>query len=326
MNHLKSPASTAKRVIFLLVPSVHLLDLSGPAQSFYEANELGGSYELMFVSNHVKLRSAQGLMLSDLLPLPELHSQDTIIVPGILSDTIDHLSGLPMTWLQQADQLNCRICSICSGSFVLAQSGILNGRKSTTHWKLTTKLQENFPQTQVLENRLFVRDDHIMTSAGESSGIDLSLTLISEDQGALVSGRVAREMVVYMRREGYAKQDSLFVTYRNHIHQGVHKIQDWIANHPQQNPSVESLASVAGMSARNLTRVFRQVTGTTVRSYVNKIKMEIAKSLLDDQNRTIENVAYACGFEHPRQFRRVWKQSFGFTPTEYRRRDGPPIN
>jgi len=307
-----------RRLFFLIVPGVHLLDLSGPAQSFYEANEMGANYHIEFVAVRDRIKSAQGLVFADLKPLPELTSGDTVIVPGFLLNELDHVEREAIDWILEAYARSCRICSICVGAFFLAKAGLLNGRQCTTHWQVTRRLKDHFPKAIVQENRLFTQDGCIYTSAGEASGIDLSLSLIHDDYGAEMTGKVAREMVVFIRRDGHYHQNSPFVAYRSHINGGIHKVQDWITRHPEQDPSADQLADIACMSKRNLTRQFRLATGTTIRSYVHEVKMEIAKMLIQDASRTIENVANACGFQHARHFRRIWKQHHGMTPRAFR--------
>jgi transcriptional regulator GlxA family with amidase domain len=191
-----------RRVLVLVVPHVHLLDLAGPVQTFYEANAFGADYRIVHCGATPRVLSAQGLALADLAPLPDPDPGDLVLVPGIDSATLDRLGHLPSAWLREAVDCGARVASICSGAFLLGHAGLLEGRACTTHWKLCDRLQERHPGARVLDNRLFVEDGPVLTSAGESSGIDLALALLERDHGPLLVAHVAREMVVYLRRAG----------------------------------------------------------------------------------------------------------------------------
>jgi transcriptional regulator GlxA family with amidase domain len=309
-----------KRILFLVVPQVHLLDLSGPVQVFYEANGFGAAYDLRFCARTRRLRSAQGLWLTDLETLPETGPDDTVLVPGIESSTLDQARRhVPVDWLQSADRNGARLGSICSGAFVLARAGLLDGRECTTHWKVAERLARERPAARVHRDRLFVRDGRLITSAGVASGIDMALSMVEEEHGPLVAARVAREMVVYLRRDGGRDQASIFLSYRTHLHPGVHRIQDWLVAHPDERPTLERLARLAGMSRRNLTRAFRQATGITLKAFANRIKLEIAGNLLHDPELSIASIAARCGFSDPRQLRRLCTSKLGITPSAWRK-------
>ena len=164
--------SQSRRILFLILPQVHVMDLGGPAQVFFEANGFGASYDLEFVGVEDKVESAQGFWISDLQPLGEVGPRDWVVVPGIESSTLGELDHVPSAWLVQAAHSGARICSICSAAWVLAHAGLLQHRRCTTHWKIVEAMQERFPAVTVLRDRLYVRDDRIMTSAGVTSGID----------------------------------------------------------------------------------------------------------------------------------------------------------
>jgi transcriptional regulator GlxA family with amidase domain len=307
-----------RKVFVLLVRHVHLLDMAGPVQAFYEAGELGGSYALRFCASEPSVRTAQGLVLSDFAPLEEVRGNDIVLVPGMDSRAIGRAGPLPVAWLRSAHAAGARICSICTGAFSLAEAGLLDGRTCTTHWKVAERLQASYPRARVVQNRLFARDGNVVTSAGEASGIDMALSLVEEDHGPHLVGRVAREMVVYLRREGEREQTSVFLEHRTHLHEGVHRVQDWLIAHADRNPTLEDLARIAAMSPRNLTRVFRQATGITLKEFGHRIKLQVARDLLSDPRRTLESVSSSCGFRDPRQLRRLFRQSFGQSPSEWR--------
>lgn len=308
----------ATRVIVALLPDVHLLDLAGPVQVFFEANGFGADYELVHCAATPRITSAQGLVLADLAPLPKPAPSDTILVPGLDSTRLDKATAIPGRWLREAASCGARVASICSGAFSLAHAGLLDERACTTHWKITERLQREFPKARVASNRLYVKDGNVVTSAGVVSGIDMALSLVMDDHGPSVVARVAREMVVYLRRSGEREQASPYLDYRTHLHDGIHRVQDFVVTHPDRNPSLSELAGVAAMSPRNLTRLFREATGITIKGYCGRIKVQVAQDLLRNPKLTMESVAASCGFKDPRQFRRLWKQVLGGNPSQWR--------
>lgn len=309
------------RVFFLLLPGVHLLDLSGAVQVFYEADQLGGSYEVRYVGASRRIRSAQGLELAAVEPLPEVRRSDIVVVPGTDSRTLDMLpAAVPVVWLRQAQAAGATVCSICTGAFALGFAGMLDGRECTTHWKVVERLARDAPRARVLADRLFVQDGPIFTSAGVASGIDLALSMIEQRDGPLVAARVARELVVYLRRDGSRGQASIYLEYRTHLHPGIHRAQDWLVDHPTANPSLDELAAVAGMSPRHLTRRFRELTGISAKEFSHRLKVEVARNLLGNPRLTVETVAARCGFDDPRQLRRLWRRHFGTSPASWRER------
>jgi len=299
-----------RTVHVLLLPQFHALDFAGPVQAIFEANGFGAEYELRYVSPAPSVVAAQGFVVSALGELEPTTADDWIVVPGTESSLLHELE-VPASWLRAAVANKTRVSSICSGAFILAKAGILEGRSCTTHWKLTDTLAQWSPGANVLENRLYVRDGNVTTSAGLASGIDLTLSTLEEDHGAELVAKVAREMVVFLRRSGESAQQSVFLENRAHTHAGVHRVQDWIMEHPDAAPTLEQLASVAAMSSRHLTRVFRRSTGITVHQFVEKVRLELARNLVHQTNLSSAEIARRCGYGDPRQLRRVWKREHG---------------
>ena len=291
--------------------------MAGPVQVFHEAAQLGGAYRLVHVSHRPRVRSAQGLELSALGSLPAPRAGDLVLVPGTESARLDRLDA-PWAWLRKAHAAGARLASVCSGAFALARAGLLDGRRCTTHWKVIDRLRAEHPAARVLDDRLFVEDGSIITSAGVASGIDMALAIVEKDHGPLVAARVAREMVVYLRRDGERGQASVYLDHRSHLDPGVHRVQDWLVAHPEVKPSLDGLARLAAMSPRNLSRVFRRATGVTPKQFALRVKAQVARDLLGDPQRTIEGIAASCGFEDARQLRRLWKRSFGVSIAAYR--------
>ena len=309
--------STPRRLIFLLLPDVHVLDLSGPVQAFWEANAFGGAYSLTYCAPSPDVVSAQGLAFGGLEPLPEVTEGDRVVVAGTSSQTLYRLET-PVAWLRSAVDVGAEVCSICSGAFVLARAGLLDGRSCTTHWKVAERLRSEYPAARVLGNRLFVRDGPVVTSAGVVSGIDTALWLIEGDYGAPVAARTARELVVYLRRDAAMTQNSIYLDHRTHLNDGVHRVQDWFVAHPEERPPLDQLARIACMSPRHLTRVFKRSTGMTLKDFSNRLKLTVAENLLRDPRLTVDTVANRCGFENPRQLRRLWKRRHGVSPSEWK--------
>jgi len=304
--------SRRRRVRVLVADQVHLLDLGGPVQAIYEANCYGADYELSYVSSTSSVRSAQGLELSDLQGLPEVDPDDWILVPGTDSGRLDTLD-VPVDWLRDAVERGARVCSVCSGAFTLAKAGILEGRECTTHWQMIDRLRQWSPSADVHENRLFVKDENVITSAGVASGIDMALHLISTDWGPKIAAQVARELVVYIRRSGDAVQQSIYLEHRSHIHPAIHRVQDYIIEHPELRPTIDELADVAALSPRHLTRLFRESTGTTLKAFGHRVKLQVAQNLAENPDLTIESIARKCGFQDGRQLRRLWRSHLGST-------------
>lgn len=307
-----------RQVVFLILPDIQIMDLAGPLQAFSDANDFGAGYRTRLCSTSPRRPSVQGLWMSDLEPLPDVSAGDVVVVPGVRLATLAKtgLAGEERAWLRAAYDRGALIASVCTGAFILAEADMLDGRQCTTHWKRVDELQTRVPRAKVLPNRLFVEDDGIVTSAGIVSGIDLALAIVERQHGPLTAAAVAREMVVYLRRDGAHTQQSVYLDYRTHLHAGVHRAQDWIVAHPAERASLDDLARLAGMSARNLTRVFRRSTGVSVGDFVARVRLELARGLLHDPGLTVEAVAERCGFDSARQLRRLWKAAHGTTPRE----------
>jgi transcriptional regulator GlxA family with amidase domain len=308
-----------QRIIFLILPDVEILDLAGPLQVFHEANRYGASYNFLLCAPTSVVRADQGVSLADLQPLVDVVEGDLVVVPGIRTTSLDKVSRDVLKWLREAHARRAQICSICTGAFVLAQAGLLDGRQCTTHWTRTEELQRQFPRVKVITNRLFVEDERLTTSAGIAAGIDLALSIVERRHGPRLTAAVAREMVVYLRRDGSQKQDSVYLDYRAHLHPGVHRVQDLLSSQPEERRTLRQLSVLANMSERNLTRVFRQATGIAIGDYVTRLRLELARTLLADPQLSLEAIAARCGFESARQLRRISKRIFGASLASFRK-------
>lgn len=302
-----------------MLPYVDLIDLGGPAQAFSEAAGVGGDYSVRYCGIESSVRVAQGLILADLEPLPQPGDVDTVMIAGIDSEHLDSRILVPSQWLQSAHRAGARLCSICRSAYVLGQAGLLDGRRCTTHWKVVQDLRRRFPAARVVEDRLFIRDGSIYTSAGVTSGIDLSLALIEEDLGPHAAAQVAQNLLISLRHESNGSRDSMQLNYRTHLSPGIHRVQDWLVEHPDQNPTLKELGKIGNMSPRNLTRVFRRATGLSLKEFVHQLKVEVACDLLRNHELTVHQVAERCGFKDARQLRRLWQTNFDLSPSVWRR-------
>jgi transcriptional regulator GlxA family with amidase domain len=201
---------------------------------------------------------------------------------------------------------------------VLAESRMLQNKICTTHWKCIDYLKKNYANIKVVNDQLYVKDGNMYTSAGMTSGIDMALFIVEENFGPIITAKVAREMVVFLRRSGGQSQGSIYLDFRTHIHPAIHMVQDYIIQHPTAKNSIEDLAEMANMSERNLTRLFRKHTGISINDYKTKCRLEHAETLLKHPGYTIDYIASQCGFQDGRQLRRMWKEHYGKSPSAYK--------
>jgi transcriptional regulator GlxA family with amidase domain len=303
-----------RRVIFVALPDCEILDLAGPLQAFHEANACGAGFSILHCGPAPRARTSQGLWIADLLPLPAPQAGDVIVIPGLRLESLDALDPALFSWLRSVHEEGAHVASVCTGAFVLAKAGLLAGRQCTTHWSRVEELARRCPGAKVLTNRLFVHDGPVTTSAGIASGIDMALSLLERWHGPHLVAAVAREMVVYIRRDGAHRQQSVYLDYRTHLHPGIHRVQDWLTAHPAEKTTLTALARLAALSPRHLTRIFRQATGISIQEFRTRLRLELARDLLNDPGLTVAAVAARCGFDSDRQLRRLWKEAFGTTP------------
>jgi len=294
-------------VAFLLVPDVHLLDVAGPAQVFGTAAELGlGDYRLRYLADTPVVASAQGLPLhaetgwtglrlpaDDLLLVPGWRDRaEPAVSPAVLGALADHHAG------------GGTVASVCAGAFALAEAGLLDGRRCTTHHDLQERLARRYPRAGVVRDVVHVVDGRVATSAGIASGIDLALHVVAVRHGPAAAARVARAMVVYARRNGDEPQESVMLRHRSHLSDVVHRVQDVIDVRFTQTLRLADLAAAEGVSERTLTRAFEQALGLTPLRYQQLLRLERAEHVIG-RGGTLEAAARAAGFTDPRMLRRL---------------------
>ena len=294
-------------VAFLLVPQVHLLDLAGPAQVFHTAAELGYPYDLHYVAEQPEVMTAQGLPVRASGGWPALAPRDLIVVPGWQGYTRGRsalLSPPAAAALAAHHARGGTVASVCAGADALGQAGLLDGRRCTTHHDLQDDLARRYPRACVVRDVLYVLDGRVVTSAGIASGIDLALHLVATAHGPGAAARVAREMVVYARRNGSEPQASAMLRHRAHLSDTVHRAQDLIDARFTERLPLAQLAASSGVSQRTLTRLFGQATGMTPLRYQQLLRAEHAEHLIG-HGATVASAARAAGFEDARMLRRL---------------------
>jgi transcriptional regulator GlxA family with amidase domain len=296
------------RVAFLLVPQVHVLDLAGPAQVFSAAADLGYDYELHYLAEQPDVPTAQGLPLRASVRWPGLGPGDLIFVPGWrAAPRLGRYGQLSPATLERLATHHARggtIASVCAGADALGQAGLLDGRRCTTHHQVQDDLARRYPRATVVPDVLFVIDRRVVTSAGIASGIDLALHLVAVRHGPAAAARIAREMVVYARRNGGEPQASVMLRHRSHLSDTVHRVQDMIDSRFTERLPLADLAAASGVSQRTLTRRFEQATGMTPLRYQQLLRAEHAEHLIG-HGVTVESAARAVGFEDARMLRRL---------------------
>jgi transcriptional regulator GlxA family with amidase domain len=304
----------ATKFVFLLLPQIHLLDLAGPDQAIHEAIDYGADFEIEYCCLEKTIVSSAGLPIGQVNHFSEtaLKQGDFLIIPGAdfsyLSSPDFRRQKALFDWLKDNYSKGVNVCSICAGAFALAACGLLDHVQCTTHFKKTADLQRLYPQTKVVENILFTDHKGIYTSAGIASGIDLILHIIEKLKGSYFAHLVARELVVYNRRNGSSAQESELLKFRNHIHSGIHKAQDFIIENIHLKMPLYDLAEVANMSERNFTRIFKKETNITVNEFITAIRKEKSTELLKNPDLSKIEIANKVGLESEKQLTRILKK------------------
>lgn len=301
-------------VLFALLPHTVLLDVAGPAEAFRLANQqVADSFSLQFVGSTRTMEAAIGLQMSGIRPLPRKVADGSIVViAGVTSHKLD-LNSAAVTnvcrWLRTVmENETVTLMCVCAGSVIAAHAGVLRGHECTTHHALVEELKRVDATARVHANRIFVEDGRVVTSAGVTAGIDLSLHLIGRQLGHRVAASVAQDLVVYMRRSGGDPALSPWVMHRNHIHPVVHRVQDAVSRNPAAAWPARRLADLAHTSERNLARLFAQHAQCSPLDYVQRVRVALAREILSQSDLPIERVAERAGFTSAHQFRRVWRR------------------
>ncbi len=310
----------------LVPPHALLLDIAGPLEVIRYANaeQRDVHFDCRYIAEHDQQQSSIGLGLCGLEALPESLPDNAFL---LISGSISRFDNAPemrrerqalVAWLRRAVRSDTTVISICSGALLAGEAGLFDGRSCTTHADCIEALRRTAPLSQVAENRLFVEDGNRFSSAGISTGTDLMLHVVSRLTSPAVAARVAKNMVVYLRRSGNDPQISPWLTGRNHIHPAIHRVQDRVMTEPAQDWSLERLADIAALSERHLSRLFREHTGISVIDYVNLMRVNLARDILANSRLDMETIAERAGFASARHLRRVWQQHNHLPPSHYR--------
>jgi transcriptional regulator GlxA family with amidase domain len=316
-------------VAIAIFPGVQALDVAGPVDVFSEANRFTAPedhYEVKLIgAESAPLRASNGMTLVADATFSEARRPfDLALVAGgpALPDRAPDARVLE--WLANVATQAGRYGSICTGAFALGHAGLLDARHVTTHWQHAAQLAAQFPNARVDFDRIYLRDGPLVTSAGVTAGIDLSLALVAEDHGPHIALAVAKRLVVFAQRQGGQSQFSPYLTAPVDETSPVAKVQAHVMERIRESFTVKQLADVAGMSARNFARVFVQETGVTPHEFVERARVDAARKLLESSGAALKAIAYDCGFGTADRMRIVFSKRIGATPMQYRERFRSP--
>jgi transcriptional regulator GlxA family with amidase domain len=310
----------------LAFPAVQLLDVTGPLQVFASANDLMAKagearpYTIRLIApggDSIEASAGVALIADPLSPLETC--VDTLIVAGGEGVDAASVDAVLVDWVRERTRQARRTASICTGAFLLAASGVLNGRRAVTHWLHCAELARRFPAVQVETDPIFVRDGSIWTSAGVTAGIDLALALVEEDLGRTMALTVARYLVVFLKRPGGQAQFSEALSLQA-AEDKFGALHDWVSKHLADDLSLPILADQAGMSERSFSRHYAEATGLTPARAVERLRVEGARRLLTDTPLPVKRISQRCGFGSEETMRRSFLRLLSATPQDYRAR------
>ncbi|HEY6624434.1 MAG TPA: GlxA family transcriptional regulator [Acidimicrobiales bacterium] len=330
-----------RRIVFVVYPDLQILDLTGPFEVFAMANRLSPAsgpagarrygdaedrpYELEVRSVDGRaVRSSGGLEITpQCSTASSVGPVDTLVVVGGIGTAEAVRDEALVAWIRSAARRSRRVTSVCSGAFLLARAGLLDGRRATTHWASSALLGKSFPTVTVDPDSIFVRDGNVWTSAGVTTGMDLALSLVEDDLGPDVARQVARWLVLFVQRPGGQAQFSAQLAAQRPLRSSLRDLEGWIADHIADDLSVTRMAEQVGMSTRTFARVFRRELGVPPATYVESVRVEAARRLLETTARGVPEVARLCGFGTVETMHRVFRRTVRVTPGEYRRHFTP---
>jgi transcriptional regulator GlxA family with amidase domain len=311
-----------RRIVIVVFPGVQPLDVIGPAEVFRSAATLvAGAYSVEVVAREAgPVRTTSVGLVADRALARCRGAIDTLVVAGGPGSRGAARDEATVAWVRAAAGRSRRVASVCTGAFVLARAGLLDGRRATTHWASCDRLAGSHPAVTVEPDPIFVRDGNVYTSAGVTAGMDLALALVEEDLGREAALEVARWLVLFVKRPGGQSQFSSQLAAQTADREPLRELQEWIAGNLGADLSVPALAARAHMSERNFARAFRRELGMTPASYVEVARVEAARIGLETTGAPVENVARECGFGTVETMRRAFHRRLGVGPAEYRSR------
>lgn len=316
---------TEPRIVVVTFPSGQILDVSGPLEVFSTASRFLPipPYRTQVVSaNGGAVLSTSGMEFLTTAIADVVGPIDTLVVAG---GRDIHEASEDQHLVHHIGRLAAsarRVTSVCSGAFLLAAAGLLDGRRATTHWADCELLASDYPLVAVEPDAIYVHDDDVWTSAGVTAGIDLALALVADDHGRRAAVDVARQLVVYLRRSGGQAQFSAVLAAQSSDHEPVRDVLTWLTDNLTQDLSVAALATRANLSERQFSRVFKAEVGITPAEHVEAVRMEAACRLLETTSKSMDQIATVCGFGVPETMNRAFRRRLNTTPGEHRRHFG----
>ena len=319
-----------KHIVILVLPYSTLINMAAPLDVFTraitESAKLSSEVDFKYQTHVVTEGNDNQIMTSSGLSIvvegsyePIDYPIDTLIISGLSNNKDYHIEAKTLKWLYDQSKEVKRICSICAGAFVLAEAGVLDGKRATTHWNLCEELAKEYPNIQVEIAPLFVKDGNVYTSAGISSGLDLSLALIEEDMGRTFALQIAKLMVLFLKRPGNQIQYSNLTEYQKIPNLSIRKACEWIINHLKEDLPVERIAEEVDMSPRNFARVFAREMNITPAKYIDRLRIDRASQYLVESQYSFDQIGERCGVRNADNLRRLFLKVLETTPSAYRR-------
>jgi transcriptional regulator GlxA family with amidase domain len=321
-----------KNIVVLSLPPAHGVDVMGPLEVFALASRMlaeetgrpGYETELVTNSADLVIPTSSGVKINAHKHYGQVTGKVDTLFIAAGAGTREPADPVLLAWLREMAKQTRRVCSICTGAFLLANAGLLNGRRATTHWRYVENFTQQYPGVSWDPDPIWVQDGNIYTSAGISAGMDLALALIEEDYGNALAVAVARRMVIFLRRPGSQAQFSVALAAQAAKRRGLRDLQVWIAENLTKDLSIEVLAQRAAMSPRNFVRVFARELGNTPARYVEQVRVEAARTQLASTDDTMDAIADRCGFSSAELLRRCFLRHFKIAPRQYRKDLQPP--
>jgi transcriptional regulator GlxA family with amidase domain len=328
MKRSSEPAARSRHVVMVAFPDVQVLDVTGPLEVFGRSerwlrdHQRAGGYTLEIVGTRAgALRTSSGFSIVAERAYAQVRGGvDTLLLAGGRGTGAALRDRRLIAWLRAMAPRARRVGSVCTGAFLLAEAGLLDGKRATTHWGYCDRLAAAYPRVTVDPDPIFVRDGRVFTSAGVTAGMDLALALVEEDHGRQAALEVARELVLFLRRPGGQSQFSAQLAGQLAERQPLRELQSWIAEHVEADLSVPALARRVSMSRRNFTRVFHAEVGTSPGRFVERARVETARRLLEESADGLEGIAERAGFGCAESMRRSFLRTVRVAPSVYRER------
>jgi transcriptional regulator GlxA family with amidase domain len=319
-----NPSSPIKTIGLLAYDNMQALDLTGPLDVFGAANALASGmspYDLHVIGAHTgTVHAENGLVVLPACSIEDAPPLDTLLIPGGIGSRLGNADPQLLAWLRRQAETARRVVSVCTGAYLLAAAGLLDGRRVATHWQYAEDLARRFPAIHVEPERLFLRDGRFATSGGLTAGIDLALALVEEDLGAATSLAVARYLVMYVTRPGNQIQFSAPLAAQTQATGRMGTLVGWLLAHLKDEITSERMAEQVSMSPRHFRRVFADTFGTSPARFVEHLRLEQACMRLTRDRTSIDRIAFSVGFHSADVFRRAFRARYGATPVEYRER------